>query len=427
MKIFISKGGVKIISERIQHLHPKVIKTLGHDETPYITPLLIEVISIAKRMHVYILENTEKVEDDDLLIDTSNKEDHINTIENMLPLLIDLLRWDNRILLMWIIELMIQILNKKNTLEYFKNEEAIENILWVLTSSDEIEVKKRVLYLLIELVKEKQIVKILKDLNVLEILASQIEQVRMINIHNENEEENIDETNNIKIGFWDVLKELSSVSNDLLPEFRRLHIIGTLLDELEMSKNPFHQMSLMEILTNLCMDDQNAIQIREWGVHIIGKKLLYTSDCIDKEDPIFEGLKHNNGVNNSDFKIGLKQFIDEIQKLSLILLRFLYSVQKNRKLFRLVFTPEIFGPFIDIGNYERDKEKYRLVKKINRLPDSSKATIMANFEKISRDISSGIIENQKSVNGYNIIDIIGEGAFGIVYEVEKEGLRYAMK
>lgn len=123
--------------------------------------------------------------------------------------------------------------------------------------------KKRVLYLLIELVKEKQIVEILKDLNALEILASQIEQVRMINIHNENEEENIDETNNIKIGFWDVLKELSSVSNDLLPEFRRLHIIGTLLDELEMSKNPFHQMSLMEILTNLCMDDQNAIQIRE--------------------------------------------------------------------------------------------------------------------------------------------------------------------
>jgi serine/threonine protein kinase len=122
----------------------------------------------------------------------------------------------------------------------------------------------------------------------------------------------------------------------------------------------------------------------------------------------------------------MKQIIGEIQQLSLILLRFLYSVQKNRKMFRLVFPPEIFGPFIDIGNYERSRDKYKLIKKINRLPDSSKATIMLNFEKI-RDIASGNIENQKSINGYNIIDIVGKGAFGVVYEVEKEGTRYAMK
>jgi len=33
-------------------------------------------------------------------------------------------------------------------------------------------------------------------------------------------------------------------------------------------------------------------------------------------------------------------------------------VEKNRKAFRLVFPPEIFGPFIDIGNYEKDWDKY---------------------------------------------------------------------
>ena len=51
---------------------------------------------------------------------------------------------------------------------------------------------------------------------------------------------------------------------------------------------------------------------------------------------------------------------------------------------------------------------------------------MGNFEKI-RDIAAGIAENQKFVNGYKIIDIIGKGAFGIVYEVEKDGMRFAMK
>jgi hypothetical protein len=94
-------------------------------------------------------------------------------------------------------------------------------------------------------------------------------------------------------------------------------------------------------------------------------------------------------------------------------------------MFRLLFPPEIFGPFIDIGNYERNRDKYKLVKKINRLPDNSKAAIMTSFEKI-RDIAIGNIENQKSINGYNIIDIVGKGAFGVVYEVEN-GSRYAMK
>ena len=91
MKILISKGGVNIVADRIRHLQPKVLENLAHDETPY-TPLLIEVISIAKRMHVYISENSEDEVHDDILINTANKEDQIFMIENLLPLLIDLLK-----------------------------------------------------------------------------------------------------------------------------------------------------------------------------------------------------------------------------------------------------------------------------------------------------------------------------------------------
>ena len=158
---------------------------------------------------------------------------------------------------------MIQILSNPKTLDHFKNETAIEGILGVLNNSDEIEVKKRLLYLLIELLKDEQCAKVLKDSNVLEIIANLVEQTRLVSIHNENDEDRTEEATSIKIGFWDCLKVLSMSSHDILPEFRRLHIIATLLDELEISKNPFQQMSLMEILTNLSMDDQNAIQIRE--------------------------------------------------------------------------------------------------------------------------------------------------------------------
>ena len=154
----------------------------------------------------------------------------------------------------------------------------MSNILNILTSCEDTEVKKRALFLIIELINDEEIVEILKDLHVLEIIANQIEQTRLVSIHNEGEEEYTEETQDIKIGYWDCLKVLSATKHDILPEFRRLHIIGILLDELDISNNPFHQMSLMEILINLAMDDQNAIQIRECGIQIIGKRLLYPAE-----------------------------------------------------------------------------------------------------------------------------------------------------
>lgn len=173
------------------------------------------------------------------------------------------------------------------------------------------------------------------------------------------------------------------------------------------------------------MDDQNSVQIRECGINVIGKKLLFASECIDENDPSLKALTENFSSSESDFKLSIKQILREIQQTALVLLRFLYSVQKNKKLFKLVFPPEIFGPFIDIGNYERDRRKYKLVKKIDRLPDSAKATIMSNFEKC--EMYQAKLENQKIINGYRVIDIIGKGAFGVVYEVEKDDMRYAMK
>jgi NIMA (never in mitosis gene a)-related kinase len=54
-------------------------------------------------------------------------------------------------------------------------------------------------------------------------------------------------------------------------------------------------------------------------------------------------------------------------------LRFLYSVEKNRKAFKLIFPPEIFGSFIDVGNYNKDFQSYiPLLKKFNKkLPAKS--------------------------------------------------------
>lgn len=58
----------------------------------------------------------------------------------------------------------------------------------------------------------------------------------------------------------------------------------------------------------------------------------------------------------------------EIQVHCLKVLRFQYSVEKNRKAFKLIFPPEIFGSFIDVGNYNKERQAYiNLLKKFNKL------------------------------------------------------------
>jgi len=47
-------------------------------------------------------------------------------------------------------------------------------------------------------------------------------------------------------------------------------------------------------------------------------------------------------------------------------LRFLFSVERNRRLFKRLFPPDLFEMFIDIGHYVRIIKSYRpLVAKLN--------------------------------------------------------------
>jgi NIMA (never in mitosis gene a)-related kinase len=61
-------------------------------------------------------------------------------------------------------------------------------------------------------------------------------------------------------------------------------------------------------------------------------------------------------------------------------------LEKNRKAFKLVFPPEIFGSFIDIGNYNKDFAPYiPLLKKFNkRLGIKALEQISSNFEQLGK-------------------------------------------
>lgn len=40
-------------------------------------------------------------------------------------------------------------------------------------------------------------------------------------------------------------------------------------------------------------------------------------------------------------------------------LRYVYSVERNRKVFKRLFPPDLFAAFIDVGHYESDIEHYQ--------------------------------------------------------------------
>lgn len=91
---------------------------------------------------------------------------------------------------------------------------------------------------------------------------------------------------------------------------------------------------------------------------------VFSKDKLAREERLKQGkvLREYSEDNSEDTRIK-----HEIQLHCLRALRFLYSVEKSRKVFKVVFPPEIFGVFIDIGNFNKDLKAYiPLLRKINK-------------------------------------------------------------
>ena len=134
--------------------------------------------------------------------------------------------------------------------------------------------------------------------------------------------------------------------------------------------------SILTTLTNLSLNDVNNVKIRLHGAHIIGKLLMDNCPQLNKDKDARVYIADNPGEN--------LKVMHELQMHCLRCLRFLYSVEKNRKAFKVIFPPNLFGAFIDVGNYNKDFQAYiPLLKKLNKKTEvDSLRQIKSNFEQM---------------------------------------------
>ena len=191
-------------------------------------------------------------------------------------------------------------------------------------------------------------------------------------------------------------------------EYRDLGLASILLEIVESKDHPLEVINALKLLTEMTLDDETCIYIRTQGAKTVSK-------CIVKYHPI----KFSKKVNE-EMKLGFY----EIQLNALLCMRFLYSIERNRKVFKKVFPPQVFASFIDVGNYLKEVVAYQpTLTLINALSEEEVQQMEQNINQM-KDASDNA---PREIGGYLVGEFIGKGAFGYVYEATKGSNKYAIK
>ncbi|XP_046580410.1 serine/threonine-protein kinase Nek10-like [Haliotis rubra] len=146
-------------------------------------------------------------------------------------------------------------------------------------------------------------------------------------------------------------------------------------------------------LTELVLDDTNAQQIVQAnGVYSLGLLIL----------------PHEAGHKES-------KTVEKLQRNAFRALRFLFSMERNRRLFKCLFPPKLYEMFIDVGHYNKDLSAYKkLVHKMNSLPKDQIEEIRESICDTNQERSAS-----KYIGDYAVFELLGSGAFGSVFKVKK--------
>ena len=106
-------------------------------------------------------------------------------------------------------------------------------------------------------------------------------------------------------------------------------------------------------------------------------------------------------------------------------LRYLFSLESNRRLFKNLFPTHIFEVFINIGHYVHDLKAYtHLASLLESLPAEEFDVFHTNITSLNQNK-----EPLYNIGGYAVMELLGTGAYGSVYKAMKRSSKglFALK
>uniref|UniRef100_A0AAZ3S915 Protein kinase domain-containing protein n=1 Tax=Oncorhynchus tshawytscha TaxID=74940 RepID=A0AAZ3S915_ONCTS len=172
---------------------------------------------------------------------------------------------------------------------------------------------------------------------------------------------------------------------------QRQHVSEELSPQEDVDDTMSLQSACCAALTELVLDDTTAHQVvQENGVYVIAILILPQS-----------------------FRNGPKAI--SLQCYAFRTLRFLFSMECNRHLFKRLFPTDLFELFIDVGHYVRDITVYEALQAKVSLYTEELDSLRENIETVDQNRPP-----LRVINGYSILDHLGTGAFGSVFKVRKQ-------
>lgn len=210
---------------------------------------------------------------------------------------------------------------------------------------------------------------------------------------------------------------------DCAKELRQLGGINVLLALVATQRCvPRLIVGICSVLTVLALDDEAALQIRKANaVYLLGLLLLQDASEDGAADATAE-LLPAPAEASAAAEVSHELLAAHVFRT----LRFVFSTERNRKIFRRLFPPDLFAAFIDLGHYARDLERYvPLARQLGRLSSETRVRMQEALSDIN------VIKGpaRQYIKDYAVQELLGKGAFGNVYQVKKDTgeTLYAMK
>ena len=156
--------------------------------------------------------------------------------------------------------------------------------------------------------------------------------------------------------------------------------------------------AICSVLTALALDDEAALQIRQAnGVYLIGRLLLLlhpeataaavsTMGCGGGETAGGAGGAGSHGNTSAGGGAAADEAIAAHEGLATIAfraLRYIFSTERNRQIFRRLFPPDLFASFIDVGHYAATSRAAPLARQMLRLSSAALSRMLEALQDIN--------------------------------------------